>query len=184
MFILMIARCGMRISEPFKMKVHHYRKKEKTLYVEKTKFKKDRLIPVPFSAAVELENYLVVRKAMLEGQNNPFLFAGRINKIFSDDCIRRIFQKAVKNIGLNQPRQVIGNTNFSAPTVHSLRHSFAVNTLKAVQARGKSPQNALPVLATYMGHVEYKYTVKYLKMIDAEKRKQFFDFSVKQRDKR
>jgi len=184
MVILMIARCGMRISEPLKTKVHHYREKEKTLYIEKTKFKKDRLIPVPFAAALELENYLAVRKTMFGNQNNPFLFAGEKHKGISDNRVRRVFQKAVNDIGLNQPRQVIGNTNFSAPTVHSLRHTFAVNTLKAVQARGNSPQNALPVLATYMGHVEYKYTVKYLKMIDAEKRKQFFNFSVKQREKR
>jgi len=45
--ILLIARCGMRISEPLKIKPHHYRPREKTLYIEKTKFKKDRLIPVP-----------------------------------------------------------------------------------------------------------------------------------------
>ena len=59
-----------------------------------------------------------------------------------------------------------------------------LNTLKRVQARGKSPQNALPVLAAYMGHSEYKHTVKYLKMIDAKKRKQFLDFSLEQKEKR
>ncbi len=184
MIILIIARCGLRISEPLKMKIHHYRRKEKTLYIEKTKFKKDRLIPVPLSAAIELENYLAVRKTMLGNQNNPFLFAGEKYKGIGDNRIRRVFRRAVNDIGLDQHRQVIGNTNFSAPTVHSLRHAFAVNTLRKVQIRGKSPQNALPVLATYMGHVEYKYTVKYLTMIDAQKRKQFFDFSVKQREKR
>ncbi len=182
--ILLIARCGMRISEPLKMKVHHYQTEEKTVYIEKTKFKKDRLIPVPLGVAVELENYLLVRKSMLESQHNPFIFAGAKQKGINDNRVRRLFHKAVKQIGLNQPRQVIGNTNFSAPTVHSLRHAFAVNTLKSVQARGKSPQNALPVLATYMGHCEYKYTVKYLKMIDAEKRNQFLDFSVQQKEKR
>ena len=184
MTILLIARCGMRISEPLKMKVRHYRPKEKTLYIEKTKFKKDRLIPVPLSAVADLENYLAVRKAMLENPNNPFLFVGKNQKGISDNRVRYVFKKAVNDIGLDQPRQVIGNTNFSAPTVHSLRHAFAVNTLKAVQARGRSPQNALPVLATYMGHVEYRYTVKYLKMIDAKKRKQFLDFSVQQKEKR
>jgi len=184
MTILLIARCGMRISEPLKMKVHHYRTKEKTLYIEKTKFKKDRLIPVPLSEAVVLENYLAVRKSMIGSQPNPFLFAGVKQKGLYDNRVRLVFHQAVKDIGLDQSRQVIGNTNFSAPTVHSLRHAFAVNTLKAVQARGRSPQNALPVLATYMGHVEYRYTVKYLKMIDAKKRKQFLDFSIQQKEKR
>jgi site-specific recombinase XerD len=184
MTILLIARCGMRISEPLKMKVHHYRAKEITLYIEKTKFKKDRLIPLPISVAVELENYLAVRKSMLASRQNSFLFAGVKQKGISDNRVRCVFRQAVKDIGLDQPRQVIGNTNFSAPTVHSLRHAFAVNTLKSVQALGKSPQNALPVLATYMGHCEYKYTVKYLKMIDAKKRKQFLDFSIQQKQKR
>ncbi len=166
------------------MKVHHYRAEEKTLYIEKTKFKKDRLIPLPLSVAVELENYLAVRKSMLVNRQNRFLFAGAKQKRLGDNSVRCVFRQAVRDIGLDQPRQVIGNTNFSAPTVHSLRHSFAVNTLKRVQARGRSPQNALPVLATYMGHCEYKYTVRYLKMIDAEKRKQFLDFSVQQKERR
>ncbi len=136
------------------------------------------------SVAVELENYLAVRKILIGAHQNPFLLAGAKKKGLNDNRVRCVFHQAVKDIGLDQARQVIGNTNFSAPTVHSLRHSFAVNTLKTVQARGRSPQNALPVLATYMGHSEYKYTVKYLKMIDAKKRKQFLDFSLEQKEKR
>ena len=42
--ILLLARCGMRISEPVRLLKHHYRQSEQTLYIEKTKFKKDRLI--------------------------------------------------------------------------------------------------------------------------------------------
>ena len=69
-----------------------------------------------------------------------------------------------------QARQIIGNLNISTPTPHSLRHSFATNTLKAVIKRGGCANNALPVLATYMGHSEYKHTIKYLKFIDAQQR--------------
>jgi integrase/recombinase XerD len=183
MALLLLARCGMRISEPLKMKVHHYRPKEKTLYIEKTKFKKDRLIPVPMSVAAELENYLCARKTLIGNHHNPFLLAGAKQKGLNDRRVRCVFAQALKDIQIHQSRQVIGNINFSAPTVHSLRHSFAVHTLKRVQARGRSPQNALPVLAAYMGHSEYKHTVKYLKMIDAKKRKQFLDFALLQKEK-
>jgi len=184
MAILLLARCGMRISEPLKIRVNHYRSREKTLYIEKTKFKKDRLIPIPMSVAVELENYLAVRKVLIGNHQNPFLLASTKKKGLNDNRVRCVFHQALKDIEIDQSRQVIGSTNFSAPTVHSLRHSFAVNTLKRVQARGRSPQNALPVLATYMGHSAYKHTVKYLKMIDAKKRKQFLDFSLEQKEKR
>ena len=91
-------------------------------------------------------------------------------------AIRLTFNQAVKTIGIEHPRHVAGRTNFSAPTVHSLRHAFAVNTLLQVKARQGSPQHALPVLAAYMGHSEYKHTVKYLKMVDAGQRQQLLDF--------
>ena len=45
--VLLLARCGMRISEPLKLMKNHYRKDDGTLYIERTKFKKQRLIPVP-----------------------------------------------------------------------------------------------------------------------------------------
>jgi len=34
-----------------------------------------------------------------------------------------------------------------------------------------------------ISHSEYKHTVKYLKMIDAKKRKQFLNFSLEQKEK-
>ena len=45
--ILLMARCGMRINEPLRLKREHYRPDEGTVYIEKTKFRKDRLIPLP-----------------------------------------------------------------------------------------------------------------------------------------
>jgi len=45
--IVLMARCGMRISEPLRLRLDHYRSREGTLYIEKTKFSKDRLIPIP-----------------------------------------------------------------------------------------------------------------------------------------
>ncbi len=46
--------------------------------------------------------------------------------------------------------------------VHSMRHSYAVNTLKSIKVRGDDPQKALPVLSAYMGHHKYCYTAQYL----------------------
>ena len=183
MALLLLARCGMRISEPLKMRVHHFRPKEKSLYIEKTKFKKDRLIPVPIPVAAELVNYLCARNILIRDHHNPFLLTGAKQRGLNAYRVRCVFAQALNDIQIHQSRQVIGNINFSAPTVHSLRHSFAVHTLKRVQARGRSPQNALPILAAYMGHSEYKHTVKYLKMIDAKKRKQFLDFARLQKEK-
>lgn len=179
--ILLIARCGLRIKEPLRLQRHHYRSRERTIYIEKTKFNKDRLIPVPKSAATEIDNYLSVRNALMSVDQNPYLFIRNRQDGLSDARLRFIFHRAVHDIGIDHPRQVIGHMIFAAPTPHSLRHSFAVNTLKRVKERGDCPQHALPVLATYMGHRIFQYTAKYLKFIDAEQRQGIFDFAISQK---
>jgi integrase/recombinase XerD len=174
--IVLMARCAMRIKEPLRLLRNHYRPEEKTLYIEKTKFKKDRLIPVPESVAVGIENYLTVRDALLRDDQNPYLLANRDQRPLSDFQVRRRFHQAVRDIGLNRPRRVMGNMNFSAPTPHSLRHSFAIHTLRRIKERGGSPQNAFPVLAAYMGHSEYRHTIEYLRFVDAEQREGLANF--------
>jgi integrase/recombinase XerD len=170
MAIVLLARCGLRIGEPLRLKLNHYRFDEKTIYIEKTKFKKDRLIPLPQSVAIEIENYLAVRWCLLANVDNKYLLANSTPRGLNDNRVRSVFHQAVSDIGLEQPRQITGNLNISCPTPHSLRHSFAVNTLSGIKKRGGCPNNALPVLATYMGHSNYMYTIKYLKVIDAQQR--------------
>jgi integrase/recombinase XerD len=181
--VLLLARCGMRISEPLKLMRQHYRKDDGTLYIEKTKFKKQRLIPVPKAAISEIENYLSVRKQLCPSDQNPYLLSGKKQRPLKDYQVRFLFRQALKDIGIDQSRKVIGNVNFNQPTPHSLRHSFAVNTLMNIKARGQNPQHALPVLAAYMGHSEYKYTSVYLKVTDAQSRKNLVDFSLWQKTK-
>jgi integrase len=157
----------MRIYEPLRLKPHHIRAEERTLYIEKSKFKKDRLIPIPRAVVVEITNYLAVRRSLWGADANPYLLAASPQKPFYDYLIRPRFHQALGDIGLSCPRETIGTTNIGSPMPHSLRHSFAVNTLKRITEQGRSPQQALPVLAAYLGHCECKHTTKYLKVLDA-----------------
>jgi len=181
MVILLMARCGMRISEPLHLLKHHYRREEGTIYIEKTKFRKDRLIPIPMTVMQEMENYLSVRAHLYPQDQNPYLLAGRSLNPLSDQKVRAFFHHAVRAIGITQPRKKLGNILFIPPTPHCLRHSFAVNTLKAIRERGQSPQHALPVLATYLGHATYFNTSVYLKVADASSRNTLYDFSLWQK---
>jgi len=175
---LLMARCGFRISETLNLLKINYLPEERTIYIEKTKFKKDRLIPIPKAVADEINNLLKVRQLLLDKEDNPLLLIKGNQTKLSKSYTAIKFKEVIKYINLDQPRKVIGTTNFCGPSHHSLRHAFAVNTLKRIKQQGKSPQNALPVLATYMGHSEYRYTTKYLKVLDAEHRHQMFDFSM------
>jgi site-specific recombinase XerD len=175
--IKLIARCGLRISEPIRLLRNHFRPQEGTLYIEKTKFKKDRLIPIPKALIVDITNYLALRSSLLKEDQNPYFLWGGEQRKVGVSRIYSLFHQAVKDINLDEPRRVITNITFGAPTPHSLRHSFAVNTLKKIKERGKSPQNALPILAAYMGHRKYRYTALYLKVLDAHQRKALVDFT-------
>ena len=176
--VLLLARCGMRISEPLMAMKHHYRKDDGTLYIEKTKFKKQRLIALPKAVMIDMDNYLTVRKSFHPHDQNPFLVAGKDHGPLKRGHIEYVFHQALKKIGIDQRRMVIGNTNFTQPAPHCLRHSFAVNTLIRIKERGESAQSALPVLAAYLGHSKYQYTSVYLKVADAMSRKNLVDFSL------
>lgn len=179
--ILLLSRCGLRISEPLRLKLYHYNCKEGTIYIEKTKFSKDRLIPVPGAVIGEIDNYLAIRKTFIK-DDNPCLLPGQKGKALSTKNVYKVFYRAVKDIGIDQVRQTIANTTFGSPTPHSLRHSFAINTLKSIKQRGRSPQQALPVLSAYLGHRKYRYTAVYLKVLDAKHRQGLVDFAISRQE--
>lgn len=179
MIILLLARCGLRISEAIKLELSDCRIDEGTLYIRKTKFNKDRLIPVPQFVMQELANYLAVRKALIQNKENPHLYPGKWLYRIDKQAVYSAFYQAVKDIGINQKKKILNNIIFGKPTPHCLRHSFAINTLKRIRDRGDSTQAALPVLAAYMGHKKYQFTAVYLKALDAEHRKGLFDITLK-----
>lgn len=176
--LCLMARCGLRISEPLRIMDYHYRRDEMTLYIEKTKFHKDRLIPVPKHTLPVIDNFLSVRDSLIGHRTSEYLLTVRPDAVVSKSALYKFFHRAVKQLGICRPRKIIGNVMFGHPRPHSLRHSFAVNTLKSVRQRGRSAQNALPVLAAYMGHTKWHYTMKYLKVIDAEQGEALVDFCV------
>ena len=175
--ILLLARCGMRIKEPLRLLRHHFRKGEGTIYIERTKFRKDRLIPLPKAVIGEIENYLAVRQTLISVDLNPYLLAGVKQNPLNEDLVRKVFHQVVQSIGLSRSKQKIVDISFGRPTPHSLRHSFAINTLKRIRDQGRSPQHALPILAAYLGHRKYHYTGAYLKAGDAKDVARLIEFA-------
>jgi site-specific recombinase XerD len=102
--VLLLARCGLRISEPLRIMRQHYRRDDATLYIEKSKFRKDRLIPAPNAVITEIENYLSLRNRLRHNDQNPYLLAGTGNKPLNEYHVRSFFRRAVKDIGLEYPK--------------------------------------------------------------------------------
>ena len=141
--IFLMAKCGLRISEPSRILVTHYCQNEGTIYIEKTKFQNDRLIPAPKSVLFEIEKILRMRNSMNIKDKNPHLLVDQKQRPLLLNHIYTLFHQAVKDIGINETKRKIGNIKFGPPTPHCLRHSFAVNTLIRIKERRESIWDAL-----------------------------------------
>lgn len=71
------------------------------------------------------------------------------------DLYQRNYSAAVRKAGLEPQGR-------AKPTIHSLRHTFAVNQLAAAYRDGSDPGRRLTLLATWLGHVSPKCTYWYL----------------------
>ena len=122
--LLLLARCGLRISEPLRLLRHHYRRDESTIYIEKTKFKKARLLPIPKAIADEINNYLSVREHLRPDDKNPYLLAKKNQSSITAEQVRYAFHQAVRDIGLNQQKRMVGNMNFLQPSPYQSSFLF------------------------------------------------------------
>ena len=79
-----------------------------------------------------------------------------------DPCTAsQTFHRLVGDLGLRAPAGV------SPPTLHSLRHSFAVGCLLRWYRQGVDPAARLHQLSTFMGHVDPSSTAVYLTITPA-----------------
>ncbi|TKB23395.1 integrase [Desulfopila sp. IMCC35006] len=101
MALQLLARCGLRISEPLLLKVTDFRADERTIHRRKTKFRKDQLIPSPMEVANHLSDYLLLRNTLLPADNqNPYLLVRDQDKGLHKQQVRNYFHLAIKEIGL------------------------------------------------------------------------------------
>jgi integrase/recombinase XerD len=70
-------------------------------------------------------------------------------------CVQETFRRLcdITGVGATAPRK---------PTVHGLRHSFAVDTLIGWHRDGENVDARLPALSTYLGHRDPRSTYWYL----------------------
>ena len=125
------------------------------LLIKKTKFKKDRLVPVHPTTLDVMRTYAALRDCARPGRSDPAFFVTIRRKRFNPNTLQQQFCMAARRAGLRAPRG-------RGLTFHDLRHRFAVKRLAAWYSAGIDVQAMLPALATYMGHVHYSDTAYYL----------------------
>ncbi len=154
----LLASCGLRASEAIRLDVDHVDLADDLpcLQIQRTKFRKSRLVPLHPTTAAALRTYAQQRRALgYDGLCSAFFVSERGDKL-NYHVLARTFVQLARRLGLRGP---VGTRGVS---LHKLRHSFAVARLAAWAEQGVAVRDRLPALAVYLGHVHPKDTYWYL----------------------
>ena len=149
-----IYACGLRCSEARLLRVADVEIDTGVLQIRDAKGGKDRQLPVSESLRERLAGY----HAKLAGQPGwEWFFPGATPDVpLTLGNVNRNFRRFLWQARI--PHRGRGH----GPRVHDLRHTAAVNNLRAWFARGENVDALLPVLQTYLGHSSIGDTAYYL----------------------
>jgi integrase len=151
----MAASSGLRLREVVGLDVPDVDLDQGVLMVRRSKFDKDRLVPVHVTTLDVLRGYAAIRGDIRHPADEVAFFLSTRGRRFMRANVEDIFRALVARLDLHPPAG-------AAPTFYSLRHTFAVRRLITWHQTGADVQALLPALATYMGHVDYTSTAYYL----------------------
>ncbi len=151
----LLAVTGLRIGEAIRLDRADVSLADGLLTIRDSKFGKSRQVPIHPSTVEKLRSYLRRRSALSPSPGEPSLFVHPAGNRINYEAVQRMFRSLVQRVGL-APR-----SERCRPTIHGLRHTFAVNTLVSWYRDGVDVQARLPVLSTWLGHADPKWTYWY-----------------------
>ena len=152
----LLAVTGMRLGEVIRLDRDDVDVRHGLLRIVDSKFGKSREVVLHDSTMDALSKYARLRdRRFPQPRCEAFLVSLRGTRL-RKNCIHHMFARLVRAAGL-KPRSAK-----CRPRPHDLRHAFAVRTLLEWYRDGVDVQARLPLLSTYMGHVNPASTFWYL----------------------
>jgi integrase len=160
MIILLLYGAGLRAGEALRLRPSDINFQDRVLSILGTKFFKSRLLPIGASLAAALARHAQQRQPARPSDEHPLsFFTTRDGKTVSLGLLEAAFVHLRERAGIRRPA-----TERWQPRLHDLRATFAVHRLVAWYREGADLQTRLPLLATYLGHVNVSGTQAYLPM--------------------
>jgi integrase/recombinase XerD len=147
---------GLRLGEALRLDRADVDDRHQLLRVLDSKFGKSREVVLHASTMRALDEYARLRdRRFPQPRCEAFLVSLRGTRL-RKNCVHHMFARLVGTAGL-KPR-----SPGCRPRLHDFRHGFAVRTLLEWYRDGLDVQARLPLLSTYMGHVNPASTFWYL----------------------
>ena len=126
------------------------------LHIRETKFHKSRLVPLHVSTADQLRHYITMRHHLRYDGLSDVLFVSEKGQALSYGALARWFTAQCQQMGIKP------SNGGRRPTLHALRHAFAIERIRRWYQEGADVQALLPNLSVYLGHVRPQDTYWYL----------------------
>lgn len=152
----LLAVTGLRVGEAIRLDRSDVSLSDGLLTIRESKLDKSRQVPIHPTTVTMLRGYLRRRSTLSPNPDEPGFFVHPAGNRITYGSVQVMFRTLARRAGLT-PR-----SKHCRPTIHGLRHTFAVNTLVRWYREGQDVQAKLPLLSTWLGHADPKWTYWYL----------------------
>lgn len=152
----LLAVTGMRIGEVLALKLADFNPVQQLLLIRNAKLDKDRCLPLAESTTVALIKYLKNRKPHANATSCNAFFITTSGKPILYQSVRKTFESLKRNT-------IKGKSTDQYPCIHAFRYTYVVNCLIKWDRDHLDIHALLPVMSTYLGHVNVTSTQYYLR---------------------
>jgi integrase len=145
---------GLRISEALYLEDSNVDLRKGVLTVCDGKFGKSRLVPLHSTALEPLHDYVAHRNHVAPSSTS--FFRTKRHESLSYSRVHMTFSDLRRRLGWTATGRA------RCPRIHDMRHTFAVRCLVRWYRDGVQADRKIAHLATYLGHVDVRYTYWYL----------------------
>ena len=155
----LLAVTGMRPGEALGLDRQDVDLRDGVVHVRAGKQKKQRMVPLHQSTIGALGEYARQRDTRFPPPSTPAFFISGRGRRMARGELNATFTRLIREVGLE------GRGARSRPRPHDLRHAFAVRTLLDWSETGQDIDRQMPLLSTYLGHVDPASTYWYLEAV-------------------
>jgi len=150
----MMYSCGLRLNEALTLTVKDIDTETGVITIKGGKGKVDRYVPMSQELTDRCQIYKI---NVLDGtEDTGIFFAAPDGGRYANTTVSYMWYQILQSAGIPK--------NDDGPRIHDLRHTFAVHCLKKWVDDGEQVNALLPVLSSYMGHVNLGSVNKYLRL--------------------
>jgi integrase/recombinase XerD len=154
----LMATRGLRLGEALALDRQHVDLKDGALHVRANQTKQ-REVPLHHTTTAALRDYAHQRDRDCPRAQTPAFFINTQGARLTKQQFNRTFAKLIGQVGLEGAGERV------RPRPHDLRHTMAVRTLLDWYRAGEDVDRRMPLLSTFLGHVDPASTYWYLQAV-------------------